>query len=439
MRDTIFALASAPGRAAVAIFRVSGPGSKAILEKVAPGESPPRQALLRTITDGERPIDSALVLWFPAPASFTGEDVFELQVHGGPAVIQAVSACLMAHGARLAEPGEFTRRAFEAGKMELSQAEAIADLIDAETEAQRRQALAQLGGSLARRGAAWRDQLLAVLAFLEAEVDFPDEDIPQVLQERTRDLLLQLKAEVAVELSSARGERIRAGTRIALIGQPNAGKSSLLNALIGRDAAIVTPVPGATRDVIEVEIVLDGYKVVIADMAGIRDASDAVEIEGVRRARAWAEAADLRLLCWDPGQGALAPDVASLVNPGDFLVVTKADLGHDVALPELTVRLATVEASAVAPGGMANLQSALRDWLTKVMAGADAPAITQARHRILLAETLEHLQRALNHVSGPELIAEDVRLAARAMERLTGRLNPDNVLDRIFSTFCIGK
>src|SRR5215469_817073 len=297
MRETIFAPATAPGRAAVAVVRISGPSARKALRALAGRTPPPRRASFRRLRapDGA-PLDAALILWFPGPNSYTGEDVAELHLHGGPAVVGEVAQALTALGLRLAEPGEFTRRAFEAGRLDLDQAKAVADLIDAETEAQARQALDQLAGALGRRYATWRGALAEALAYLEAAVDFPDEEPPADVAGRARPAIGRLVADLEAALGDARrGERVREGYRIALVGAPNAGKSQLLNALLAREAAIVTATPGTTRDVIEVPLVLAGYKALVADMAGLRTASEAIEAEGVRRARDWAEAADLRL------------------------------------------------------------------------------------------------------------------------------------------------
>jgi tRNA modification GTPase len=378
-------------------------------------------------------LDEALVLWFPGPSSFTGEDVLELHLHGGAAIVEAVTETLLSHGLRPAEPGEFTRRAFEAGRLELSQAEAVADLVDAETQAQRAQALAQLGGALRDRYDRWREILIKGSAFLEAQIDFPDEEIPEDVAARARAPLEALLKEIEDALSDHRGERIRDGLRIALIGAPNAGKSTLFNALIGRDAAIVTDIPGTTRDVIEASLVIDGFKVLIADTAGLRDTADLVEAEGVRRARKWADDADLRLHL-------VAPDSETISQGGrgDALVVrTKSDLRpRPISEPQVK----SLPVSAVEPGGLDELWAWLRVWVAERMAGRDFPAVTQQRHRALLRDSADQLLRALTVLSAdPELAAEDVRLAARALARLSGRVDVDDILDRVFSSFCIGK
>jgi tRNA modification GTPase len=400
---------------------------------------------VRKLTDlrGEV-IDEGLVLWFPGPKSFTGEDVVEFQVHGGPAVLSALTVALSGLGARPAEPGEFTRRAFEAGRLELSQAEAVADLVDAETDAQRRQALGQLGGALAVRNAAWREALLDASAFLGAQMDFPDDDLPEGLAERAMQPLAQLALEIDVALADVRGERVREGFRVALIGAPNAGKSSLLNALIGREAAIVTAIPGTTRDVIEAALVIKGYKVVFADTAGIREATDEVEIEGVRRALVWAGDADLRLWLIDGSEDVDSPQVSQLTRPGDIVVFTKSDLGQ-ISLEMRrnwadALGLDAVSASVIDPDGLGELVQSLEARVLERLSGAEFPAVTRLRHRRLLQQAEEHLKRGLGRsIADAELIAEDVRLAARSLEQLSGRLDPEAVLDRVFGSFCIGK
>lgn len=421
--DTIFALATPPGRGAVAVMRLSGPETASALSILGAGRLEPRRASLRRLRDANGDeIDQALVLWFEGPASFTGEDCAELHLHGGLAVVEAATAALLAAGLRLAEPGEFTRRAFQNGKLDLAQAEAVADLIEAETLAQRDQALRQLEGALSQRYETWRDQLIHVLAMLEAAVDFPDEELPEDVADRARPgveaLIVDLDAALA---DGRRGERIRDGFRIALTGEPNAGKSSLFNAIVGRDAAIVTPIAGTTRDVIEASLALGGRKVLIADTAGLRDTDDIIEAEGVARARKWAEGADLILL--------LAPAGEALPDAGDaWIVRTKGDLHDDP------------EAISVATGeGLDALLARLTEAVVAATSGADFPAATQARHRTRLADARSHLDRARRHLESPELASEDVRLAIRALEAVTGRVDVEAVLDIIFSSFCIGK
>lgn len=441
MTETIFAPATAPGRAAVAVVRISGPATAAALGALSVRLPGPRRASLRTLrwSDG-RVIDKGLVLWFPGPNSYTGEDSAELHLHGGLAVIAALTGALLAAGLRLAEPGEFTRRAFENGRLDLDQAEAVADLVDAETEAQARQALGQLEGALGQRYDGWRGQLIEALAQLEAAVDFPDEDVPADVAARARGPIQRLLAELDEALADeARGRRIRDGYRIAIIGAPNAGKSSLFNALLGRDAAIVTPIPGATRDVIEAPLVLAGYKVLLADMAGLRMTEDPVEIEGVRRARAWATDADLRLWLVDgsasDGAWRLAAD---LLQPSDVVLINKADLpaGEDAA----AVRQAAPSAQAISvAAGVDGLLRGLSERVVADLSGAEFPAVTQARHRNLLEAAREHLRRALVSLEEPELAAEDVRLAARSLGRVAGRIGAEDVLDLVFASFCIGK
>ena len=435
--DTIFALATAPGRSAVAVVRLSGPASGETVAALAGRLPRPRQAALRRLAG----IDQALVLWFPAPASYTGEDCAELHLHGGRAVVEAALTALAGFGLRPAEPGEFTRRAFEHGKLDLAQAEAVADLVDAETESQAAQALAQLGGALSARHETWRQGLIEALALLEAHVDFPDEELPADLAVRAGPPLAALRADLAAAMADGgRGRAVREGFRIALIGAPNAGKSSLLNALAGRDAAIVTSTPGTTRDVVEVPMTLAGYRVLLADTAGIRATVDEIEAEGVRRARAWAEDADLRLWIVDgsASDGAWG-EAKDLARVGDLLVLNKADLpaGLDTSA---VGGLDAIELSLASGEGLAELRARLEGIVSVALTGQDFPAVTQLRHARLLGEAVGHLDRALVEVArSPELAAEDVRLAARALGRITGRVDPEDVLEQIFAKFCIGK
>lgn len=446
MTDTIFALATAPGRAAVAVVRVSGPGTRAILQAVGGAAPKPRTATLRTLIDrGGGILDQALVLWFPGPRSYTGEDGAELHVHGGAAVVEAVMATLSGLGARLAEPGEFTRRAFENGKLDLDQAEAVADLVDAETTAQARQAVAQLGGALGGRYKAWRRQLTTILAQLEAAVDFPDEEVPAEVATRARAPLEVLVRDLDEALADgARGRQVREGYRVAIVGAPNAGKSSLFNSLLGREAAIVTATPGTTRDVIEAVWRVGGYSVVLADMAGLRETGEAIEAEGVRRAKAWAASADLRIWVIDRAADEDAWERSfDLIGPRDLAVINKSDLSVSgagaraaAAAEQLGLQVLTV---SLAEGDARLVWETLALRVTKALSGADFPATTRARHARLLGAARDHLARAAGMLAAPELAAEDVRMAARSLRLVTGEIGVEDVLGEVFASFCIGK
>jgi tRNA modification GTPase len=444
MTDTIFALATAPGRAAVAVVRLSGPGAARAVDALAGALPRPRKASLRRLRGGDgATLDRALVLWTPGPASYTGEDAAELHLHGGPAIVDGVIQVLSDLGLRLAEPGEFTRRAFENGKLDLAQAEAVADLVDAETAAQARQALGQLEGGLSQRYDSWRGSLTHALAMLEAAVDFPDEELPADVASRARPPLEDLRGQIAAALADgARGQRVREGFRIALIGAPNAGKSSLLNALAGRDAAIVTATPGTTRDIIEVPLIIGGYKALLADTAGVRETAEEIEAEGVRRARAWAEGADLRLWVVDGSacDGAWR-QVRGLVRHGDLLILNKSDrpAGPD-ADEVLEVGLETRRLSLTSQEGLAELRVRLEDRIVADLAGSEVPLATRLRHAESLREAHDRLEQALIDLEpAVELSAENVRLAARALARVTGRIGAEDILDVVFSSFCIGK
>ncbi len=434
MTDTIFAPATAVGRAAVAVVRLSGPETAQAVRALAGRLPAARRASLRHLKTAQgAAIDEALVLWMPAPASYTGEDTAEFHVHGGPAVIAALVTALAGLGLRLAEPGEFTRRAFEHGKLDLAQAEGVADLVDAETEGQRRQALAQLGGRLSGVQARWRDGLVRASAMLEAAVDFPDEELPADVAGRARPILEILADELeAAAADVTRGEQVREGFRIALLGAPNAGKSTLLNALARREAAIVSATPGTTRDIIEVPMVLGGYKVIVADTAGLRKTEDEIEAEGVRRAEAWAETAGLRVWLVD-GYGDPDPELPASLQRGDIVLLTKRDLGEGLdGLPGEPF-------TARSPNDVAWLERSLTETVVEALGGSEFPAATRLRHRELLTEAATRLRHALAEDNALELAAEDVRLAARALDRITGRIDPEEVLGRIFATFCIGK
>lgn len=453
LADTIIALASGAGRAGIAVIRVSGSRSEDVLRRltgpagVSRETLPPRRATVRALKDaGDGFIDEAIVLWMPGPASYTGEDSVELHVHGGPAVVDAVLQAALATGlCRIAEPGEFTRRAFESGRMDLTQAEAIGDLIDAETEGQRRQAGRLYQGEAARVFEAWRGLLLTAMAALEASIDFPDEtDIPGEIDRTALGPIAALVDELEAALGDAgRLSAVREGFRIAILGPPNAGKSSLMNRLAGREAAIVSPIAGTTRDVVEVRLVLAGFPVWVADTAGLREASDAIEAEGVRRALTRAEEADLRIWVRDGSDVSRETSGGAglgSARPGDIAVFNKADLL--AAAPARPESDDVFVVSAKTGAGFERLEQRLIQLVRERLDGDEAPLVTRARHRELVQEALAAIKRALEgarRAVGAELVAEDLRLAARALGRITGAIDAEDLLDRIFSQFCVGK
>ena len=434
--DTIYAPATAPGRAAIAIIRASGPEAGPALQSLI-GDLPlarlARHARVRDPETGEG-IDDGLALWFPGPNSVTGEDVAELHLHGSRAVLAAVMAALRRQGLRLAEPGEFTRRAFLNVKLDLTQAEAVADLAAAETEAQRRQALRQLEGGLGALYRGWSERLLRLLAHLEAAIDFPDEDLPPEIESQVAEQSVALLAEIEAHLGDdRRGERLRDGIAVAIVGPPNAGKSSLLNQLARREAAITSPIAGTTRDVIEVAIDLAGYPVVLADTAGLRDSADAIEQEGLRRALARAEAAELRLFVFDASRPEDAAGAAQWPGPDTLLVANKTDLVRDQA----SLCPGALRVSALTGEGLPQLIEILSARIADRYNIA-APLLTRARHREALEKAAAALRRS-NEAEFPELRAEDLRLAWRSLGRITGRVDVEDLLDVIFRDFCLGK
>ncbi len=431
--DTIAALASGPPPAAISVIRISGPGAFASLAaltgSVAP---PPRRLSLRKLIDPAdgTPLDNALVVAFPGPATASGEDLVELHLHGGVAVVSGVLAALTARSnVRLAEPGEFTRRAFANGRMDLTQVEGLADLVAAETSSQRRAALALAGGVLSRAADEWRSRCLDILAEAEAGLDFAEEeaDVAERLSEIARAQLLALVAELdALIADSGRGARIRNGLTIAVSGAPNVGKSSLVNALTNSDAAIVTAIAGTTRDPIEVSLDLDGVAAVLIDTAGLRETDDPIEAEGIRRARLRAESADLVIHLVDQWPGEI-PETG-------LLVVNKIDLlGSRGAAPGM-VRFV----SALRGDGIAELRRWLANWANHATRPAEPPLLAHARHRAAFADAAAALTEAAQR-DDSVLRAEALRHAARAFGRIAGRVDVDDVLDRIFSRFCIGK
>ena len=447
--ETIYALASGTGRSGVAVIRVSGSGAGAALCALTGQPLPqPRIAKLVRLRHPQSAeiLDDALVLWFGAPASFTGEDVAELHVHGGLAVVDGILAALSSfEGLRLAEAGEFTRRAFENAKLDLTQVEGLADLIEAETLAQKKQALRQSEGELGRLYDGWRNDLVRALAHFEAELDFSDEELPEHLHAAVIDSVRTLHGHVVAHLADGRkGERLRNGVRLAIIGPPNAGKSSLMNALAQRDAAIVSDIAGTTRDVVEVHLNLSGYPLLVADTAGLRESGDAIEQEGVRRAKLWAEGADITLAVFDGAAlPELDPTTRSLLATDTLVAINKAD-ALDCVVPDTLDGHRVWPLSVKTGQGLDRLLVRLGEMVAdRCRVGTDGPAPTRARHREALTRTSEALQRFLlrdnaQHI-GAELEAEDLRLGARELGRITGRVDVEDLLDVIFRDFCIGK
>jgi tRNA modification GTPase len=431
--DTIFAPASGAGRAAITVLRLSGPGSAGVLRSLTGGLPRPRVASLRRLRGADGALlDQALVLWFPGPASYTGEDSAELHLHGGRAVLRAVAGALVALGCRPAEPGEFTRRALLNGRLDLTEAEGIADLIEAETEAQRVQALRQAGGALSRRLAGWSERIAALLAWQEAAIEFAEDGVPSDLDVRARDGAAALRAEMAAGLAEGeRAERLREGVAVAILGAPNAGKSSLLNALAGREAAIVSARAGTTRDVVEVSLDLGGVPVLLADTAGLRETADEIEAEGVRRALARAEAADLRLAVFAADTPPDAATLALVGRPGTVVVVNKVDLAPPLLEGAVAISARTGE-------GLDALRARLAEEVAARAGLTEAAALTRPRHRAALAEAVAALAE-VEAAPLPEIAAEGLRAALTAIGRITGRVGVEEILDRVFSEFCIGK
>ena len=435
--DTIVALASGAVPAAIAVIRISGPETRRVLEAFCGGVPDPRHASLRDIGPPRLPaIDRGLAIWFPGPASFTGEDMAELHTHGSRAVVSAViEAVLSLPGTRLAEPGEFARRAFENGKLDLTQVEGLADLISAETEAQRRQALAQAEGSLRTLYEGWRIELLGAQALVEAGLDFADEgDVAADIAVKADAVVAPLLVSISHHLADRRGERLRGGVHIVIAGPPNVGKSSLLNALAKRDVAIVSEEAGTTRDVLEVHLDLGGLPVTLTDTAGLREAESKVEAEGVRRALARTEQADVVLWLVD----ATAPIwelPAALETRTAIRVLNKIDLERG-----FTPHRDCLQISARTGQGLDRLVEALEEQAAHVAeTGLASPLMTRARHRAELEGARVALQRFGQPTLSPELKAEELRIAARHLGRLTGRIDVEEVLGAIFGEFCIGK
>lgn len=441
--DTIYALATPQGRGAIAVIRVSGPdalaGYEALTNLGEPQKGHMRYVVLRHPVSRET-LDQAMAVFFKEPRSFTGEDTVEYSLHGSPAVIDAcLDALSQCQNHRPAEPGEFTKRAFVNGKLDLTEAEAVNDLVNAQTHLQREQALSQLSGNLSALYNAWAKELTAILAHLEADIEFPDEDLPDDLLHTVVPKIAPLKAQIEAHLDdNNRGEMMREGLHVAIIGAPNAGKSSLINALASRDVAIVSDLAGTTRDILEVNLDLAGYPIILSDTAGLKPAEiaasghDAIEQEGIRRARERAKNAAIRLLLYDGRQEPDA-DLSELAGPRSLFVATKKDL------PEARISdKGHILISSETGEGLPALIDAVTDMAKDIMAQESGPPLTRQRHRI----ALQDVNRALARVCAtelPELAAEDLRLAVRSLGRITGRVDIEDILDVVFRDFCIGK
>ncbi|MGB8278769.1 MAG: tRNA uridine-5-carboxymethylaminomethyl(34) synthesis GTPase MnmE [Methylovirgula sp.] len=441
--ETIFALSSGLGRAGVAVLRLSGPGVRHILLAMIGHVPEPRRAKLARFKDprsGEM-IDRGLLLFFPAPASFTGEDCAEFHCHGGPAVVAAMLRAFgRFDGARPAEAGEFARRAFENGKLDLTEVEGLADLIEAETEAQRRQALRQTQGELGRRAREWRSLLLSASARIEAEIDFGEEaDVSRVVRQEILGNLASLATALRKELAAGRaGERLREGLVVVIAGPPNAGKSTLLNALARREAAIVSAIPGTTRDAIEVHLDLNGLPLTLIDTAGLRESQDPIEAIGIARTKAKAGEADLILWLSD----AAAPEPPAIAAEVKIWpVFTKLDLLEPDGRDGSASLHGEIRLSAASGENMDLLLARLTEFAKAATGGGEGALITRERHRRAMAAALAALEHAQaeQFFAAPELLAEDLRCAIRALERLIGKIDVEDVLNEIFSRFCIGK
>ncbi len=420
--DLIFAEATPPGRGGVSIIRISGDGARLAAERLAGVLPLARQAYLRDIRDGDDILDRALVIWFEAGHSFTGEDVAEIHLHGAPVIVRRLGQILTSQGLRLAEAGEFTRRAFLNGKMDLSEVEGLGDLLAAETESQRRMALRLSNGELARKADGWRSLLIRAGALVESSVDFADEDVPENVPQEVFDLLAEFRQELDEQIDGyAAAERIRSGFEVAVIGPPNAGKSSLINRIARREVALVSDIAGTTRDIIELRLDLRGLAVTLLDTAGLRHAQDRIESLGIDRARERAAAADLRIHLSPTGEVD-----ESLWQHGDLKVVSKVDLGD---------RSSDLAVSSVTGEGI----DSLLEYLFTVLSvrTADAGLVSHQRQLGALIEARE----STSEVDGlpAELLAEAIRRAASSLDRLLGRIGAEDYLDVIFSSFCIGK
>ena len=437
--DTIFALATGSLYAATALIRISGNGASRTANILGFKLQKQRLASVAILKDGERKLDEALVIFFKGPRSYTGEDVMELHVHGGRAVIEAVINTLRKQkGFRTAEPGEFTKRAVLNGKIDLTKAEGINDLIQAETEAQRVQSFAQVDGALSDIAFGWREKAIRIAAHVEAYIDFPDEEIPESTLTSLGDEMSVLVRDIEKGLNDGRrGEILREGFRIAVIGPPNAGKSTLVNWLSRRPVSIISEQPGTTRDVLEASLDLGGYPVIIADTAGLRASTDPIENEGIKRAQEWAKKANGRVILLEPSTGAGFLERLKPNPESDLVVVNKIDL-----LPMASKKEETLAISLKDEIGLDKLLNGLKKIVSKSMASQEPAVITRMRHREALQSCLNSIKSAKTALflgEEPEIVAEELRAATKSLGRVVGAVDVEDLLDVVFGDFCIGK
>jgi tRNA modification GTPase len=449
--NTIFAQCSGFGKAGIAVFRISGPNSIAALQQLIARDTDqmqPRKMYLQKICDpsSSEIIDNAMVVLFDQGNSFTGEDSVEIHTHGSIAVIKKLNAALTSIcGLRLAEPGEFARRAFLNGKLDLTSAEGLADLIDAETDMQHKQAIMQLGGGLLKLYDGWREQLLKLMGLIEAYIDFPDEDIPEETLDQINDVIKSLITNINAHLNDNRiGERLRNGIKLAIIGKPNVGKSSLLNYLMQRELAIVSNIAGTTRDVIEGHLDIGGYPIILQDTAGINDVTkDEIEKEGIKKAKIIGTEADIKIVMFDASSESDYSYFDDLIDESTIILLNKIDLISKIALNNSTnllkkYRDRVVNISIKKHQSLDHLLAKIQFMAEKLAGKAEAPQITRARHRVQLEQAIESLT-AVSFDNDLVLVAEDIRMTIRAISNITGKITVDEILGEIFSNFCIGK
>ena len=442
---TIYALSSGSGTSGIATIRVSGKLAKKVVEQLTNSQIPePRIATLKKINNinTNELIDEGIIIWFPGPNSYTGEDMVEFHVHGSLAVVQAIQNSISEiEGCRIADPGEFTKIAFQNNKINLLKAESIADLISSETEIQRRQAVKIMTGKSAERFNSWRDGLVKVLANVEAKIDFPDEDLPEDILKNIKTKVNEIKNEIKKTLNDQKvGERIREGFKIAIVGPPNAGKSSLLNYLSNKEAAIVSEIAGTTRDVIEVHLNINGLPVIISDTAGIRSSKDEIERKGIKLALQKAEDADLNIVIIEPKSGFFTGFLKDLLTSKSILVINKSDLNENLFIDEFK-KYKPIYISIKKEKNLNLLITEIKNKLKHQFHNSEDILITRERHRQNLEKCVEHLQsfEEKNNLEEFDKASEDLRLAIRHLGRITGKVDVEEILDSIFNDFCIGK